>query len=281
MVEITQPNQRLLLRLAQDLSIAARSYAVALAVLDSSREKASQAHRFQTAYRELAAANSQVQAVMAAMSLDWQMIPVARYLRTQVSILNDTLAYAQPDAVREYGPLDAAAAVQLAQWHRLLRAALNTLVQTVAGKTPETAAAPADAPKARPGGLTPQQRVGFGGFLEAFSAELLLVKGYASVARPPSPPVFSSIYDQADAAHMLAAESRQETLLEMTAQAVTMEVEWVDAAGEVIVRHTGRAEESARQVLHVVSGQMPEQSEHAAALFRAAHRAAQSALSIG
>ncbi len=219
---------------------------------------------------------------MEVMNLHWQPVPVERYLHTQILTLYDSLAYGRPEAVREYGRLDPAAASALAAGHSVLQAALREWTQAIGQRTPEGSARLHDGWQgpAVSVALTPRQRVGFGSFLQTFAGELLLTNGYAALALPPGLPALPTGYDETAVGRMLAEGDCLASCLDATAHALRMEVYWVSAAGEAALRHTSRAEESSRRVCHVISQRLPDFHERAFGLLRAAQQATHSTLGI-
>lgn len=283
MVRVNVSSGRQSESVALDLSVAARAYAVAARILRLFQERTG-AHRLQEQVRAtgqmISAAHTYVEELMAQMDLHWQTVPAARFLRTQLDLLHDTLEYVRSEAVQGYGDLDDAVGAFLDLRYHLTTGMLDELAQLIERQDPDRVSDEERLTQAqRAGGtLTANQRVAVRSCLLSLAKELLLLEAYALAAAPPTPPVFSSPYRATQINRILAQAQRLEAALEMTGTGLAVPVPWAAASAGILITYTARAEESAQRVLSEVSRTAGPHRQESAAFYRAAHAAYRAAL---
>jgi hypothetical protein len=271
--------------IALDLSVAARAYSVATRALELLRDRTSSLQfreRVQAAQDVVTTANCRVETLMARLDLHWQTAPVARFLRSQLDLLKDALEYARPEAIGEYGDLEATAGLHLDRRYRLTSILLGKLERVIERQVPDwdvEEATPVETPSAI-GALTANQRTALRSCLLVLAKELVLLQSYALSATPPHPPAFTSAYCPAHIFQILSQVHEVEACLDVTGVTLAVAVPWPAAVAQLAVHYTARAEESAQQVLHMISQSANQHLQLAAAFYQSAHLAYRTSLNL-
>ncbi len=236
-----------------NFSAAGRAYWLAQVItvpfLDSPGP-AERANAFLTVAQVIEQARAGLEELASQMKVRWHPLPLERFLRTQVGMLQDLLPYARPEALRGYGALDSRLSADLERWQERASATINSLAEAVGAETvralpssPGELAPLADHREA----LNAHQRIALEGFLAACARELILTHAYAASCTATASALvahlFTSAYAEERVGRILTAQAAIRDCLQMLAIATGASLSWRDAAADAIVYHLRQAEE--------------------------------------
>jgi hypothetical protein len=244
---------------ALNLSIAARAYRIGLRVLDlgeSAAVSSTPDHRVEIVRHETTAILRVIEQQMVYLGMEWRNIPVDRQIRTQVGLLQDSLYYAGPEALKGFGELTPAATDYLVSWRRSTMAMLGDLANAVertqmAAETAATRLAVDGSPLADT--LNKYQCLALNAFAQPFAADLMLAEAQGLAALPPGHPTVVSPYTDREMEQIFTVLGVLGPGLNMLISAFALDVSWRRTSAVLVHRLAYQAEECLSQVSDRVS----------------------------